>query len=60
MLATARAHGEPDAYVRLVVSRGEGELGVDPTTCPEPRIVCIAARVRIYPPGEAHARASSS
>jgi len=49
VLDTARAHGEPDAYVRLVVSRGVGELGVDPTTCPEPRVVCIAAGVRIYP-----------
>jgi branched-chain amino acid aminotransferase len=50
VLATARAHGEPDAYIRLVVSRGVGELGVDPTTCSDPRIVCIAARVRIFPP----------
>jgi branched-chain amino acid aminotransferase len=50
VLATARAHGEPDAYLRLVVSRGVGELGVDPTTCSDPRIVCIAARVRIFPP----------
>ena len=50
VLETARAHGEPDAYLRLVVSRGEGELGVDPTTCPEPRVVCLCAGVRIYPP----------
>jgi branched-chain amino acid aminotransferase len=50
VLETARAHGEPDAYLRLVISRGEGELGVDPTTCPEPRVVCICARVRLFPP----------
>jgi branched-chain amino acid aminotransferase len=50
VLETARAHGEPDAYLRLIVSRGEGELGVDPTTCPAPRIVCIAAGVRLYGP----------
>ena len=31
--ATARACAEDDAYVRLVVTRGEGPLGVDPTTC---------------------------
>jgi branched-chain amino acid aminotransferase len=49
VLETARAHGQPDAYLRLIVSRGVGELGVDPTTCPEPRIVCIAAGIRIYP-----------
>jgi branched-chain amino acid aminotransferase len=50
ILETARAHGQPDAYIRLVVSRGVGELGVDPTTCPEPRMVCIAAAIRIFPP----------
>jgi branched-chain amino acid aminotransferase len=48
VLETARAHGEPEAYVRLIVSRGEGSLGVDPTTCPEPRIVCIVDGVRLY------------
>lgn len=50
ILETARAHGQPDAYVRLVVSRGVGELGVDPTTCPEARMICIAAAIRIFPP----------
>ncbi len=49
VLATARAHGEPDAYVRLIVTRGEGPLGVDPTQCPEPRMVCIVDAVRLYP-----------
>jgi branched-chain amino acid aminotransferase len=49
VLETARAHGRPDAYMRLIVSRGEGALGVDPTTCPEPRIVCIVDGVRLYP-----------
>jgi len=49
VLETARANGAPDAYLRLVVSRGEGELGVDPTTCPAPRVVCIAADVKLYP-----------
>jgi branched-chain amino acid aminotransferase len=46
---TVRAHGQPDAYVRLIVTRGEGALGVDPTTCPQPRLLCIVDRVRIYP-----------
>jgi branched-chain amino acid aminotransferase len=50
VLETLRAHGEPDAYVRLLVSRGVGELGVDPTTCPEARVACVAARVRLFPP----------
>ena len=35
--------------MRFIVSRGEGALGVDPTTCPEPRIVCIVDHIRLYP-----------
>lgn len=48
VLETARTHGARDAYVRLIVTRGEGELGVDPTTCKEPRVLCIVDDVRIY------------
>ncbi len=48
VLETARTHGAQDAYVRLIVTRGEGELGVDPTTCKEPRILCIVDDVQIY------------
>lgn len=50
VLETARAHGEPEAYLRFVVSRGVGELGVDPTTCPTPQLVCIAAGIRLFSP----------
>jgi len=49
ILATARAFGADDAYARFIVSRGEGALGVDPTTCPQPRIVCIVDHIRLYP-----------
>jgi branched-chain amino acid aminotransferase len=49
VLTTARAYGEREAYVRLVVTRGEGALGVDPTTCGEPRVICLVGRVTIYP-----------
>jgi branched-chain amino acid aminotransferase len=49
VLETLRAFGRDDAYVRLIVSRGEGALGVDPTTCPHPRTVCIVDEIRIYP-----------
>jgi branched-chain amino acid aminotransferase len=49
VLETCRAFDADDAYVRLIVSRGEGSLGVDPTTCKRPRIVCIVDSVRIFP-----------
>ena len=48
-LETARALGEPEAYLRLVLTRGEGALGLDPRTCPTPRLFCIGDRIRLYP-----------
>jgi branched-chain amino acid aminotransferase len=39
---TTRAWGAREGYLRLVVTRGVGALGIDPSTCPEPGIVCIA------------------
>ena len=40
---TTRAWGPREGYLRLIVSRGVGALGIDPGSCPEPAIVCIAA-----------------
>jgi len=45
---TVRAFGHREAYVRLLVTRGEGPLGVDPTTCKKPTMVCIAAEIGLY------------
>jgi branched-chain amino acid aminotransferase len=44
-----RASGEQDAYVRLVVSRGIGELGVDPTKCHKPFVTCVVDKIRLFP-----------
>jgi branched-chain amino acid aminotransferase len=49
VLDTVRAHGGPDAYVRLIATRGDGPLGVDPTLCASPRILCLVDCVAIYP-----------
>ena len=40
---STRAWGRREGYLRLIVSRGVGALGIDPASCPEPAIVCIAA-----------------
>ena len=48
VLETARAYDRDEAYVRLIVTRGDGELGVDPVSCPRPRVICIVDRVRLY------------
>ena len=40
---TTRAWGRRDGYLRLIVSRGVGALGLDPATCERSATVCIAA-----------------
>jgi branched-chain amino acid aminotransferase len=42
VLETIRKNQLRDAYVRLVVTRGAGDLGVDPTLCKTPTIFIIA------------------
>jgi branched-chain amino acid aminotransferase len=37
-----------DAYIRVVVTRGEGDLGLDPRKCPKPSIIIIADQIAIY------------
>lgn len=37
-----------DAYIRLVVSRGVGDLGLDPTKCHKPSVVIIVDQVTLY------------
>lgn len=50
VLEACRRNGLRDGYVRLVVSRGKGDLGLDPRKCPRPTIVCIADTIALYPP----------
>ncbi|HOK79417.1 MAG TPA: branched-chain-amino-acid transaminase [bacterium] len=38
-----------DSYIRVVVTRGVGDLGLDPRKCPEPTIFVIASRINLYP-----------
>jgi len=37
-----------DAYIRVVVTRGKGDLGLDPRKCPSPSIIIIADKISIY------------
>lgn len=45
----ARINGISDGYVRLVVTRGKGDLGLSPSKCADPNIIIIAATIKIYP-----------
>jgi branched-chain amino acid aminotransferase len=49
VLETCRRNNLQDAYIRLVVSRGAGDLGLDPRKCPKPSVICIADSISLYP-----------
>jgi branched-chain amino acid aminotransferase len=38
-----------DAYLRLVVTRGVGDLGLDPRKCAKPTVICIVDTIRLWP-----------
>lgn len=46
---TIRANGLNDGYVRLVVTRGIGSLGLSPYLCPAPSMFVIASSISLYP-----------
>jgi branched-chain amino acid aminotransferase len=47
---TLRVNELEDAYIRLVLSRGVGNLGLNPFQCPESGTVIIADSIELYPP----------
>jgi branched-chain amino acid aminotransferase len=46
---TLAANGIEDGYVRVVVTRGCGTLGLDPNRCSNPQVIIIADRIALYP-----------
>jgi branched-chain amino acid aminotransferase len=48
-LQTIRANGLNDGYIRLVVTRGIGDLGLNPYLCPTPSMFIIASGITLYP-----------
>lgn len=49
VLETVRRNKLVDGYIRLVVTRGVGDLGLNPTKCPKSTIFIIADTIKIYP-----------
>lgn len=47
---TCRVNGLQDAYIRLVVTRGVGDLGLAPWNCSRPSLFIIASKIALYPP----------
>lgn len=46
---TCRQNNLTDAYIRLVVTRGVGDLGLSPWLCPKPSVFIIADKISLYP-----------
>ena len=49
VLATCRQNGLRDGYIRLVITRGKGDLGLNPNKCSKPTMFIIAASIELYP-----------
>ena len=49
MEQTVRANKFTDCYIRLVVTRGVGYLGLNPNKCPRPSVIIIADTIELYP-----------
>ncbi len=50
MEQTVKANNFSDCYIRLVVTRGVGNLGLNPEKCPKPSVFVIADTIELYPP----------
>jgi branched-chain amino acid aminotransferase len=49
VLETCRQNNLRDGYIRLVITRGKGDLGLNPNKCKEPTIFIIATTIELYP-----------
>jgi len=47
--ATVTAHGGSELYIRLLVTRGIGPLGIDVAGCEGSQVICIVDELRIFP-----------
>lgn len=49
ILDTIRANNLEDAYVRVIISRGVGDLGLDPKKCSKSTVIIIANEITLFP-----------
>ena len=50
VIETCRKNKVRDGYIRLVVTRGVGTLGLNPNRCKRPSVIIIAGKIQLYPP----------
>ena len=51
VVETCRRNKLRDGYVRLLVTRGVGSLGLNPYKCKKPSVIVIAGKIQLYPEG---------
>jgi branched-chain amino acid aminotransferase len=49
VVQSCRRNDLRDGYIRLVVTRGTGTLGLNPNKCKSPSVIIIAGRIQLYP-----------
>ncbi len=49
VLATVKLNNRKDGYIRLVITRGAGTLGLDPRKTTDPQIIIITDDISLYP-----------
>lgn len=49
VVETCRQNNLHDGYIRLVVTRGIGTLGLNPNRCKNPAVIIIADKIQLYP-----------
>ena len=50
VLEACRENKIRNGYIRLVVTRGRGTLGLNPKSCKRPSVIIIADKIQLYPP----------
>ncbi|MDP8235445.1 MAG: branched-chain-amino-acid transaminase [Candidatus Erginobacter occultus] len=50
VLEAVRRNGLADAYIRLLITRGVGDLGINPYTCGSSGLIIIVDKIVLYPP----------
>ncbi len=50
VLDTVKANNKRDGYIRLVITRGAGSLGLDPRKVTDPQVIIIVDDITMYPP----------
>jgi branched-chain amino acid aminotransferase len=49
VVATVKANDKHEGYIRLVITRGPGSLGIDPRRCDDPQVIIIVDDISLYP-----------